>query len=359
MRKCHLLAASCLTLAACTTVHTTELAKDHPPVPVGLADDLRHSVTVLATDIGERNCYHPEKLAKAADWIEAQFKAMGYAVERQPVKVPDGQPFECGKRTVWNLVAEKKGAQAGGPLEEILVIGAHYDSKVAMPDWHGHDHPMPCEPGTPGADDNASGIAGVLAVARMLKDQPLERTVRFVAFVNEEPPFFQTDSMGSVVCAKALAQECRVSGLPAKHPHLKKAVGMISFEMLGMYALCQGEKRPFGAGLVGMVDRPDYIDFLSNRSSRRFALACAEIFRHHSPIVLRSTALPEVSHRVAWSDDWSFWQQDIPAFSATDTSYCRNDHYHGVGDTADTLDYGKMAETVWGLRFVVEGAGGK
>lgn len=353
MRNFHLMAASCLALAACTTVHTTDLAKDHPPVPPTLAEELRHSVTVLAADIGERNCYHPEKLAKAADWIEAQFKAMGYAVVRQPVEVPSGEPFACGKRTVWNIMVEKKGTTKP---DEILVIGAHYDSKVAMPDWHGHTHPTPEKPGTPGADDNASGIAGVLAVARMLKDQPLERTVMFVAFVNEEPPFFQTDSMGSVVCAKNLALRCTVSGL-AMNPRPKKAVGMISFEMLGMYALCQGEKRPFGAGLVGMVDAPDYIDFLSNRSSRHFAAQCAESFRHHSPIALRATALPEVSRHVAWSDDWSFWQQGIPAFSATDTSYCRNDHYHGVGDTADTLDYGKMAQTVWGLRFVVEGVG--
>ncbi len=336
-----------ITCACTTTVHPSALANGHPPVPAGLADELRYSVTKLAGDIGERNAYHPQKLALAADWIEAQFKAMGYATRRVPVEIPDGRPYECGKRTVWNIEADKPGTTLAG---EILVIGAHYDSKVATPDWHGHDHPMPCEPGTPGADDNASGVAGVLAVARRLRDVPLARTVKFAAFVNEEPPFFQTETMGSFAYAKALAEEC------AKVPG-RKVIGMISFEMLGTYARGAGKKRPLCVGACGLKDEPDYLAFLGNRTSRPFAETCAKHFAAHSHLTLRETGIPTMLPSIAWSDDWSFWQQGVPAFSATDTAYLRNDHYHDVSDTPDTLDCAKMADAVWGLGFVVEGVG--
>src|SRR5579864_364666 len=100
-----------------------------------------------------------------------------------------------------------------------------------MADWHADGPPVPQNPGTPGADDNASGVAGVLAVARLLRDRPLRRTVKFVAFVNEEPPFFQTDSMGSFAYAKALGRECA-----AEERWHYRIVGMISFEMLGYFA---------------------------------------------------------------------------------------------------------------------------
>src|SRR5579864_3644433 len=112
-----------------------------------------------------------------------------------------------------------------------------------MADWHADGPPVPQKPGTPGADDNASGVAGVLAVARLLRDRPLRRTVKFVAFVNEEPPFFQTDAMGSFAYARALARE----GAAEQRSHCK-IVAMISFEMLGYYAEGEHRKRPPGIG---------------------------------------------------------------------------------------------------------------
>jgi len=346
-------AIAVLTLAftACTNVHTPADAKGRLAAPDDLVEELHRSVTHLAVDIGERNCYRPAKLEAAAEWIAAEFKAMGYPTRRLPVQVPAGMPYGCGARTVWNVEAEKPGTDLAN---EIIVIGAHYDSKVAMPHWHDHGPPLPQNPGTPGADDNASGIAGVLAVARMLKDHPLRRTIKFVAFVNEEPPFFRSDVMGSLVYAKSLVGEGSLNGATGR-----KIAGMISFEMLGYYAKAEQTKRLFGTAVTGLTSKPDYVAMLSNWTSGPFAQRCGLTFSRHASITVRVTRLPLLSKRFGWSDDWSFWQVGVPAFSVTDTAYLRNDHYHEVSDTPATLDFIKMAEVVWGLQFVVDALGGE
>ena len=324
----------------CTTVYKSSLDSTHVPCPAELPDELRRSVTVLAAEIGERNCYRPEQLEKAATWIESQFKAAGLATRRLPVKVPAGKPFECGEMTVWNIEAVKRGT---GRADEVIVIGAHYDSKVAMKKWNGHSGPLIDAKGTPGANDNASGVGAVLALARMLAEIPTGRSIRFVAFVNEEPPFFQTESMGSRAYARLCAEE---GG--------SKVVGMLTPETLGCFSARPRKKRLRIASLFGLPDRSDYIAYLCNRSSRGFARHCADIFRKHAPVTVRSTAVPAFCRMVAWSDDWSFWQEGIPAFAITDTAYLRCDDYHELSDTPDRIDYRPMAEVVWGLKYVVE-----
>ena len=151
--------------------------------PVTMNDDnqllthhLRAHVTSLAAEIGERNVFKSEALRRAAAYIEAEWGALGYGVERLEYDVAG---IRCA-----NLVATREGSTR---RNEILLLGAHYDSVV----------------GSPGANDNASGVAALLEISRMF--QALERalTVRFVAFVNEEPPFFWTDQQGSLVYAQA------------------------------------------------------------------------------------------------------------------------------------------------------------
>lgn len=334
----------------CTTTHPSASSNHPAPAPPGLAEELRRNVNRLAVVIGERNCYRPAKLAEAADWIEAQFRASGYATRRIPVQVVDGRPFACGRRTAWNIEAERRGIDLAN---EIVVIGAHYDSKVAMAHWHADGPPLPGKPGTPGADDNASGVAGVLAIARLLRDRPLRRTVKFVAFANEEPPFFQTRSMGSLAYANALAAECAAD--PASR---RRIVGMISFEMLGYFAKGQQTKRPFGVGVTGLPASTDYIAFLSDGASADLANRCGQTFSRHVLLTVRVANVPLFANQLAWSDDWSFWQIGVPAFSATDTAFLRNDHYHEVSDTPETLDFARMTDVVWGLHFVVEDISG-
>jgi len=330
-----------LNAAGCSTASRPGCPSNLLPTPDALPGELRAAVEALATGVGERNCYRPESLETAAVWIEAQFKLAGYVPRRLPVSVPAGPPFDCGARTVWNIEAEKPGTAR----HEVLVVGAHYDTKVATSHWTGRGRLLPGQPGTPGADDNASGVAALVSLAKMLADVPTERTIRFVAFVNEEPPFFHTDAMGS----RVYARQCRAATNST-------VVGMISLETMGCYSEQPRRKRFWFrfAGWMGLPAKPDYVAFLSDRSSKSFAGAGAELFRRHSPIAVRTLALPRMGNLVSWSDDWSFWKEGVPAFSVTDTAFLRHDHYHELSDTPDKLDYVPMADVVWGLRHVVE-----
>ncbi|MDR2982802.1 MAG: M20/M25/M40 family metallo-hydrolase [Puniceicoccales bacterium] len=331
-----------LSLCSCTTVYQPDLAEDHVRLTTkDLAVELRASVEKLSEDIGERNCHNPDGLEKAAVWIEEEFQRIGYTVKRLPVNVPDSKAYGCAAMTVWNLEVIKQGTTRP---DEIIVVGAHYDSKVGMPGWHDSYSPCKDRKGTPGANDNATGVAATLALARMLRDTPTERTIHFVAFVNEEPPFFQSEAMGSLVYAKALTSD-----------KSRRVVGMISPETLGNYSPGPQSKRIPLSPQVGLSRKPDYICFLSNRGSVPFTKECSAIFQQHSRIELRHTHFPQMVKRIGWSDDWAFWKQGVPAFAVTDTAFLRSNDYHELSDTADKLDFNTMAEVVWGLRYMLEG----
>jgi hypothetical protein len=307
--------------------------------PASLASELRASVTKLAGEIGERNCYRPAGLEAAARWVERELAAAGLATRRVPVNVPADPFLQCGPTTVWNIEANKPG---GARAREVLVVGAHYDSKVDTPQWFDNGPPRPDRRGTPGANDNATGVAALIALARRLSGVHLDRSIRFVAFVNEEPPFFQTDAMGSRCYARGCAND-----------RFHTIAGMINLDTLGCYSAQGRAKRVPLAGLIGLPDRPDYVAFLSNWSSRRFRDECATIFRRHCSVAVRGAALPIFCRPLAWSDDWAFWQERIPAISVTDTAFQRSEHYHALTDTPDRLDYEPMAEVVWALGQVV------
>lgn len=305
-----------------------------------LAADLLASVRKLAREIGERNIYRPANLEAAAEWIETQFRATGLETRRLPVEIDANPRFGCPPTTVWNIEAVLDGRDRA---REVLVVGAHYDSKVDTPQWYDNGPPRPERRGTPGANDNASGVAAMLALARLLAETASERTIRFVAFVNEEPPFFQTDAMGSRAYARTCAND-------SAHT----VVAMLSLDTIGCYSRRPRKKRVPLAGLIGLPDRPDYVAFLSNWSSGRLARECAKVFRRHSTIAVRTLVLPVLCRPLAWSDDWSFWQEGIPAFAISDTAFQRSDAYHELNDTPDQLDYEPMAEVVWGLKHVIE-----
>lgn len=332
---------SLLMAGGCATVYKPAPVPGHRPTPSGLPDELRSTITHLSADIGERNCYRPENLEAAATWIERELAATGLRTRRLPVSVPAGKPYDCGQMTVWNIEAEKRG---GNLASEVIVVCAHYDSKVATPKWYGHGPPLPHQPGTPGANDNGSGMAALLALARMFADIPTDRTIRFVAVVNEEPPFYKTDTMGSRVYARTCARDKSIC-----------IVGAAALETMGCYSTASLKKRVVPMiGLLGLPSSPDYVAFLSNLSSRRFSRQCAKVLREHSPLTVRAFAVPAFPPRISWSDDWSFWQEGIPAFAVTDTAFLRHDDYHSLTDTADRIDYVPMADVVWGLRYAFD-----
>ena len=222
-------------------------------------------------------------------------------------------------RKVRNISVEIPGNTKPG---EVIVVGAHYDTVYD----------------SPGADDNTSGIAALLELARLLKDSHPARTVRFVAFVNEEPPWFQTESMGSLVYARAAHR---------KHENI---VAAIPLEAIGMYSDQPGSQQyPEPMGLL-YPDRGDFIGFVGNLSSRALVRNVIGIFRQTGTIPSEGSAAPEFLSGVGWSDHWSFWQVGYPAIMVTDTAPFRNPNYHHRSDKPDTLDYERTARVVTGLQ---------
>ncbi len=274
-----------------------------------LAGELKRDVVTLCAN-GTRNTWAADAMSAAAGHIESSLAAAGYRVERQR--------FASGA----NLIVEIRG---GTRPEEIVVIGAHYDSFD----------------GSPGADDNASGVAGTLAIARRLAGAKPARTLRFVLFANEEPPHFQTAEMGSWQYAK----RCHERG--------ETIVAMLSLEMLGYYNAARGSQQYPPAIAALYPDTGDFIAFAGNLKSRALVRRCTASFRRHARFPAESAALPEVIPQIGWSDQWSFWHFGWPALMVTDTALFRNPHYHMPSDTPETLDYDSMARVVEGLLAVV------
>ncbi|THB65495.1 MAG: M28 family peptidase [Desulfovibrio sp.] len=290
------------------------------PLPALTAEEqatsarLKDHVYMLAQTIGERNHVKYEALVRAAQYVEDQFRDLGFS--------PAVQDYLIKGRSYSNISAELPGTTFP---ERLIVVGGHYDSAV----------------GTPGADDNASAVAGVLETARLLKDRPLECTVRFAAFTNEEPPFFMTKNMGSYVYAK----QCR-----RNNEHIE---AMLSYEMLGYYRDEPGTQslplivRPF------YPSRGDFIAFVGNTGSRKLVRQLVASFRGHTAFPSQGAVLPSLVRGVSLSDHRSFWVNGYPAAMVTDTAFKRNRNYHTPGDTPDTLDYDRMARVVHGMARVV------
>ena len=287
-----------------------------PSPPPALVAELRRDVTALCA-IGERSVFVPGSLAKAADWIAGELAAAGCKVERHTYRVEQDQVDAD------NVIAEIRG---GTKADEIIVIGAHYDSVT----------------GTTGADDNASGVAAVLALARRFAHAKPARTLRFVAFANEEPPHFQTKDMGSWQYAK----RCKERG--------ERIAGMLSLETIGYYDDRPGSQH-YPAPLASFYPNTGhFIAFAANIASRRLNAQCVLAFKSRTNFPIESAVLPELIQESGWSDHWSFWQFGYPAAIVTDTAPFRNPHYHEESDLPPTLDYERMAHVVEGLTGVVE-----
>lgn len=275
---------------------------------------------MLAGQIGQRNIWHYKGLQASAQYIEKVLGDSGYRVGRQEFTV-NGMP-------VTNVEAELRGTSLPA---EIVVVGAHYDSVV----------------GSPGANDNASGVAAVLEIARALTHEEPSRTVRFVAFVNEEPPFFMTEDMGS----RVYASRSRRRG--------EKIVAMLSIETIGYYSDARWSQRyPFPLSFF-YPSTANFIGFVGNISSRQLVNRAVATFRKQTDFPVESIAAPEILTGVNWSDHWSFWKEGYPAIMITDTALFRYDHYHTLEDTPDKLVYDRMARVVTGITRVVTELAGK
>lgn len=281
-----------------------------------LVGELQRDVNHLAVTIGERNTSrrYPQ-LNAAADHIEAQLSAAGYQVQRQT--------FDAGGLKCHNLEVELRGA---GVPEEIVVVGAHYDSFA----------------GSPGANDNASGTAALLALARRFVTRHPQRTLRFVAFTNEEPPHFQRSTMGSW----HYAARCR--------QRRENVVAAVSLETIGYYSETPGSQAYPPPLSAFYPSEGNFIGVVGNVGSRHLVRQIVASFRRHGQFPSEGGAMPSAMPGVGWSDHWSFWQQGYPGVEITDTAPFRYAHYHRASDTPDKLNFDHIARVVAGLEGVIE-----
>jgi len=280
-----------------------------------IADRLQFDVRHLAIEIGPRNIHHYPALCRAAHHIERAFCEAGY--------VPTRQTFEAMGKSCANIIAEKPGLESS---REVFVVGAHYDTHKE----------------SPGANDNGSGIAALLELARAAAGWRSRRTIRFVAFTNEESPFTRTRHMGSCVYAEA----CRKRG--------DEITGMLCLETLGCYSEERAQRLSFG-GLL-LPRRADFLALVGNLRSRRLLHRCSEALGVDPEIKFRALSLPGGLPGVRSSDHWSFWKSGYQAVMATDTAPLRYQHYHRSTDTPDKVDLEWLERVVRGLLRVLGSA---
>lgn len=275
------------------------------PDDVELSKNLRRHVETLAGLIGPRHLGRPSSNEATLAYIEREIG--------EPLRHESYDTF-AGRAT--NLILERFGTKRPG---EIVILGAHHDT----------------EPETPGADDNASAVAVLIEVAKLTRGIDTKRTIRFVAFANEEPPHFFTDSMGSAVHAKGC------------YERKENVVAMLCLEMVGYFTDAPNSQRvPVQIPkLLRKVfpTRGNFLAAVGNLNSIRLGWTFRRGFKRASKLSLFSVALPESINEIRLSDNLSFWEIGVPALMLTDTSFLRNPNYHRDTDRPETLDYAKMA----------------
>ncbi len=293
----------------------TSKAAPLSPDEIALRDELHADVQKLAGEIGERNMWHYSQLNAAADFIENSFSRAGLHPRRDS--------YELRGQACHNIEAEISGTR-----REIVLIGAHYDSVFS----------------SPGANDNGSGVAAMLALARRFAGRKTEHTFRFVAFVNEEPPYFLSGEMGSLVYARRCKE------------HRDKISAMISLETIGYFSDAPNSQVYPSRALGAFYPKVgNFIAFVSNVHSRTLLRRVIALFRKHAKIPSEGAALPWFVPGVSWSDQWSFWRNGYPGIMVTDTAPFRYPYYHSANDTPDKLDYDRFTLVVSGMQKVIEG----
>jgi hypothetical protein len=274
----------------------------------GSAERLRADVEKLCSDFTPRSFRHTENLDRAADWIALELRQAGLEVELQDYEV-DGRRYR-------NVVGRRSGLD---PSADVAILGAHYDTFGEFP----------------GADDNASGVAVMLEVARTLPDGPGRRDRYFVAFSTAEPPHFATESMGSHVFAERLTAAGR--GVDS----------MIALDRVGYYTDEPGSQHFPVKGFGWLVpDRGDFVAVVGDLGAGRWIERVKRGMRATEALPVHSLRAPARWTPVLGSDHLSFRRRGLPGVQITDTAFLRNDRIHTAEDTPETLDYERMSRLV-------------
>jgi Zn-dependent M28 family amino/carboxypeptidase len=286
------------------------------PEEAALAVSLKRHIATIAAR--EHNVAYYGELEKVARYIEATLASLGYTAGRQE--------FSADGQAVRNIDVTIEPATANSD-PEVIVVGAHYDSA----------------PGSPGANDNASGAAAVIELARLLHDLngSAGKRIRLALFVNEEPPYFRTEAMGSLHYARALARRN------------ERVVAMYSLETIGFYSSEPGSQvypAPFG---LLFPDRGDFVAFVGLLGSRALVRETMRSFRAHTAFPTIGGVAPGFVPGIGWSDHWAFAEHGFQAVMITDTAPFRYPHYHRPSDTPDKVDAESLARVVKGIERVI------
>lgn len=276
------------------------------PSPAVSPERLKTHVQMLSETFSPRDYLNTANLDRTAIYIKDEFeKAHGRVSE---------QPYKANGRSYRNVIAS-----FGKDSNERLVIGAHYDV---------------CQP-LPGADDNASGVAGLLELAHLLGQTELPLTVELVAYTLEEPPFFRTEAMGSAVHAVALKQQ----GIVVR--------AMFSLEMIGYFSDEPGSQK-FPNPILKLLypSRGNFITVVGNFGQLGLVRKVKRAMRSATSLPVHSINAPGWLPGIDFSDHRNYWQWGFPAVMITDTSFYRNENYHTSQDTSEKLDYNRMAMVV-------------
>ncbi len=287
------------------------------PAERELVTNLEAHVRRLASAIGPRNvARHPRALTEAASYIESRWTDFGYKVVRQTVESQRGVSD--------NLFIDLPGADPALPE---IVIGAHYDSFGDAP----------------GANDNATGVAAMIELSRILRAAGMKRSLRFVAFTNEEPPEYRTYGMGSVAYVREFGS--------------RPTAMMLSLETIGYYVKDPGSQQyPWPMELL-YPSVGDFVGFVGDLASRPLTREIIESFRRVSNFPAGAVTLPDWIEGMGWSDHWAFWAKGIPAVMVTDSAVFRYGYYHTRDDTMDKINFDDLARVVTALKGVLTDPG--
>lgn len=277
-------------------------------------DSLKKRVETLVNTY--KNRYHKDtaSLNACSEYIYSGFK--------QAVPNVFFQEYEVNGWKYRNVIA-----RIGDPSKPVVVIGAHYDVCDSLP----------------GADDNASGVAGILEAAVQLKDYKGEYCLELVAYTLEEPPYFGTQAMGSYIHAENLNWEKR------------DVAGMVSVEMIGYFSDEEGSQGyPYGIMRWFYGDKGDYILLTKKMFNGNFTRHFSRGFRKSGHIRTKKIGAPKSLTGIDFSDHRNYWLLGYDALMLTDTSFYRNHNYHRASDTPDTLDYKRMAKVVDALVAAIQ-----
>jgi len=304
-----LLAVAVLVIAAAALIRQPALTGlPYESRPRSSPERLRQHVDFLTVDVAPRGADQPKNLDRAAEYIATHFRQSGAAVT-----------FQNFNRDRYRNVLARFGPENG----RALIVGTHYDAFTATGNL-------------PGADDNASGTAGLLELARLLGQTKPRRPILLIAYSAEEPPFYGSEQMGSAVHAASIDP--------------KNTEGMICLEMIGYF---RGDQTwPNFVFDLLYPDRGDFIAVGGGWEDRALVRRIKRGIRGAGGVPVYSFTGPRAA--LDGSDHRNYWSRGMRAALVTDTAYLRNPNYHTSRDTAATLDYVKMGRVVDGVFNAVD-----